>query len=431
MAESERGRLAGGAMLVMGAIGIAQFLLLLVATVVRAAVTSTSFPGFWVESPSFGFLPFPPSWYGPMAVVSLIAAVVAIVGAIRAFSEPRDNAALAGAVAPAAVLPPWGALVAVACLALLWTAEPAAAEPRSQSTSEPTREPATAEATSVREAPTPEPGEQSLAEDATFQDRYRVLEHLGTGGMGRTFRARDTVIDRDVVLKELLPHLKRKDRHLQAFLREARIAGGLDHPHVVRLYDVVRTNGETVLVLEYVAGGSLADRIDQGALDLAEAAGLLDQLLDALAALHDQEILHRDVKPHNVLLTPDGRVKLTDFGIAHVPGGDTLVTHDQPGTVRYMAPEQIQGGDVDDRADLYATTALFYEMLTGRPYLDFEGRTLYEAQRAVVEEQPNLPVGDLPEEVNDLLAQGLAKDPGDRPASAAEMRKAVGSFTAP
>lgn len=430
--RTDYGRYAGGLLFIVGALAIVQFFGLLFLSLIPY-----SFPYWWGgygPTPSeFFFFPF--QMFGVFAVLALVTAVLAIVGGVRAMEEPHDAVAVLGGVFGLLVIPPFGTILSIVALVLLVAGE--APEPTPQATGTASAGGGGTRATDPQRAaqeparpvrPEP-PAREDLRVGTVFRDRYRVEEHLGTGGMGRTFRAQDTVIGRQVVLKELLPHLRKDDQHLRAFLREARVAGGMDHRHIVHLYDVVDTGGGTVLVLEYVDGGSLADRLHEGTLELDEAVRILDQVLEALSALHEEGIWHRDVKPENVLLTSDGRVKLADFGIAHVPGGETLVTGSHPGTVRTMAPEQITGSEVDGRADLYACAALLYDMLVGEPYLDFEGRSLYEAQRAVVEEPPKLPVDDLPDEVNDLLAKGLAKAPSERFADADAMREALGSFT--
>jgi serine/threonine protein kinase len=206
---------------------------------------------------------------------------------------------------------------------------------------------------------------------------YRIVRLLGQGAFGSVYLAHDTLLDRPVAIKELTVASQADDVAVQRFLREARIAGGLNHPHVVTVHALRILEPSIYLVMEYVDGGSLRTLMDErGPLPAEEAVHTAADVCDGLAAAHAKGIVHRDVKPENILLARDGRAKVGDFGIAHVPrgaGGPALTyTGFQPGTLLYMSPEQIQGQAVDGRSDVYQVGVLLYEMLAGRHCIDLE-----------------------------------------------------------
>lgn len=271
-----------------------------------------------------------------------------------------------------------------------------------------------------------------IASGQRFLGRYRVEKLLGEGGFGRTFLARDEQVGRAVVLKIA----RVADEHeAKRLLREARVVARLHHTNVVTVFDVEQVAGDVVLVMEYVDGGSLAERLRAGPLPWAQAHPIFDDLLAGLEAAHGQGILHRDLKPANILLTKDGRAKLCDFGVARAPagtgtmsGGSLSADGTQPGSLHYMSPEQVRGKALDARSDLYALGVVWYEMLAGEPYLNFRGRAEFDARLAILEEAPKLPLAGVTEGVNRLLAECLAKDPAKRPGSAAEMRRRLANM---
>lgn len=257
-----------------------------------------------------------------------------------------------------------------------------------------------------------------------FLGRYRVVRVLGEGGFGRAFLVRDIEVERDAVLKVARAS---SSRDAERVMREARLTAALGHPNVVTVYDVERVGDEVVLVLEYLAGGTLADRLAAGPVPPAEATRIMDEILAALEAAHAAGILHRDVKPENVLFTKDGRAKLTDFGIALAFDGSGTASglapaSSHPGTLAWMSPEQVRGGaTLDARSDIFAAGAILYRMLSGRHYLDLRGRADLEARLAILEEPPLTIEPGSP--LVDLCLYALAKEPDARPASAAEMRR--------
>lgn len=268
-------------------------------------------------------------------------------------------------------------------------------------------------------------GEGELGVGRSFLGRYRIQEALGAGGFARTYLARDERLGREVVLK--IARWTRPEDTKRA-LREGRILATLSHPHIVAVHDIEEVAGEVVLVLEHVPGGSLAERLRGGQVPLPDALRVADDVLAGLEAAHARGIVHRDVKPSNILLTADGRAKLADFGIAAAGTGagtvsGTSFTKAGAGTLRYMAPEQARGLEAEARSDLYAVGMVLYEMLAGRPYLELEGLAEFEVRRAILEEEPRLPLRGVPRGLDDALRRVLAKDPAERPASAAELRR--------
>jgi serine/threonine protein kinase len=200
--------------------------------------------------------------------------------------------------------------------------------------------------------------------------RYRVIAPVGHGGMGIVYRAVDTILGRSVALKFISAHRDDDADARRRFMREARAASALDHPHIGCVYEVGEHDGRAYFAMAYYDGETLRQRIARGGMTIDEAERIARQLLDALGAAHAAGILHRDVKPANVMLTIDGSVKLLDFGVAKiVDDSSTQMTVDGAivGTLAYMAPEQLRGEAVDARADLWAAGAVTYEMLAGVP----------------------------------------------------------------
>ena len=260
---------------------------------------------------------------------------------------------------------------------------------------------------------------------ATADERYAVVGQIGSGGHGAVYLARDTVLGREVVLKRLGAGALAGSAR-DALVREARAAARVSHPNLVQIFDVTRLGDDDVLVMEYVRGGTLADRIARGPVQPAIALRLIAGILEGLRALHAAGVVHRDVKPANVLLTPELVPKISDMGVARIDDTPGLSAPGvQPGTVRYMSPEQARGDAVDGRADLYAAAAVLYEMLTARHYLGAVPTTEYGLRQAIVERPPALPVAALPPAINGLLARGLEKDPTRRFQSAQEFLGAL------
>lgn len=253
---------------------------------------------------------------------------------------------------------------------------------------------------------------------------FDVHEPLGAGGMGVVYRARDTRLGRDVALKFLLPHYSLDAAAKARFLREARAAAALDHPHLCTIYDVRESEeGRLFLAMALYAGETLKARLARdGPLPLAEALSITKQIARGLACAHAAGIVHRDLKPGNVMLLPDGTVKILDFGLAKALDETTGETDARFGTVAYMAPEQIQGETADKRTDLWAVGVVLFEMLTGRK--PFEGEHEVAIAHAIVHKEPVPPSHvrkGLPASVEDVVLALLQKDPGARPAAVDEL----------
>ena len=250
--------------------------------------------------------------------------------------------------------------------------------------------------------------------------QYVISARLGAGGMGEVYRARDPKLGRDVAIK-VLPALFTSDQdRLARFAREARILASLNHPHIGAIYGVEDAGAVRALVLELVDGPTLADRILGGRIPVAEALLIAQQIADALEAAHDKGVIHRDLKPANIKITPDGVVKVLDFGLAKAANSpansDTGANMSQTregvvlGTVAYMSPEQARGHAVDKRTDIWAFGCVLYEMLTGRAA--FSGSSVSDILAAILEQTPDwtaLP-NATPAAVHRLLHRCLEKD---------------------
>lgn len=269
----------------------------------------------------------------------------------------------------------------------------------------------------------------ALRQGMVLAERYRIDDQIGSGRHGRTYRAQDLNEDRTVVVKELRPEWRADETIRARFDREAELLGRLDHPHVVRVVDAVETGSASCLVMEFLPGGSLEDRLRAGPPPARDATRIAAEVLAGLAAVHAQGVIHRDVKPSNILFASDGRAVLADLGVAHVDADEelTLATLEggQPGTLAYMSPEQARGARVDERADLYAVGAVLYRMLTGRAPIDLKGLGDFEAREALQKRRPALPLPHVDRRLNDVLARALAADAGRRYASATDFGEAL------
>jgi Tol biopolymer transport system component len=276
----------------------------------------------------------------------------------------------------------------------------------------------------------------------TTLSHYRITARLGAGGMGEVFRAQDTRLGREVALKVLPDDFTADPERLARFEREARLLASLNHPNIGAIHDVEEEGGRHFLVLELALGEDLAERLKRGAIPVAEAVPIARQIAEALEEAHEKGVVHRDLKPGNVKLAPDGKVKVLDFGLAKAFAGDAAApeanlsqsptlahTGTQAGlilgTAGYMSPEQARGKPVDRRADIWAFGVVLFEMLTGKPL--FRGETITDVLAGVVREEPDwaaLPPAT-PHAVRHLLRRCLTRDPHQRLQAIAEARIAL------
>ncbi|MGH9187312.1 MAG: protein kinase domain-containing protein [Acidimicrobiales bacterium] len=264
-------------------------------------------------------------------------------------------------------------------------------------------------------------------------DRYQLDFPIATGGMAQVWEATDEVLARKVAVKILHPHLAGDDSFVERFRREAVAAARLGHPSIVQIYDTCSEEGIEAIVMELVRGTTLRRRLDGRdgrTLDPAEAVSILAHVADALECAHRAGIVHRDVKPGNILLSDDGRVLVTDFGIAKAAegpsAGDLTKTGMTIGTVRYFAPEQVDGGVIDARTDVYALGVVLYELLCGRP--PFDGPTEAATALARLHRDPLRPRqvrAGVPRGLEAIVLRALARDPAQRYQSAADLRAAL------
>ncbi len=251
---------------------------------------------------------------------------------------------------------------------------------------------------------------------------FRIERELGRGGAGVVYLAHDTKLDRQVAIKSLPPEVKDNPKALSRFTREARVLASLNHPNIAAIHEELEeAEGAVYLVLEYIPGQTLAERIGKGPLKLEEALTIALQIAEAVAVAHEHDVIHRDLKPGNIKITQEGKVKVLDFGLAKVVGGestDQQSTITEPGRVIgtpvYMSPEQARGKPADKRSDIWSFGCVLYEMLTG--IIPFKGETISDTLAAVLEHEPNwqaLPEST-PTNIRSLLRHCLKKDPRRR-----------------
>ncbi len=267
-----------------------------------------------------------------------------------------------------------------------------------------------------------------MVEPNTIIDgRYRVRSRLGSGGMADVYLAEDQLLGRSLAVKVLHHHFAEDQEFVERFRREASSAAGLSHPNIVGIFDRGEWDGTYYIAMEYVPGRSLKELVrEQGPLDPVVAIDIVTQILQAARFAHARGVIHRDLKPHNVILDEEGRARVTDFGIAQAGASDMTMTGSIMGTAQYLSPEQAQGHAVSAASDLYAVGVILYELLTGA--VPFDGDTAVAIAFKQVSAQPPAPSTTNPATpvvLDEIVLRALAKDPAVRYASAEEFIAAL------
>jgi beta-lactam-binding protein with PASTA domain/predicted Ser/Thr protein kinase len=257
---------------------------------------------------------------------------------------------------------------------------------------------------------------QGIARDTMVDGRYRILRKIGSGGMADVYCAEDTQLGRQVALKLLYPRFAEDEQFVERFRREASSAAGLQHPNVVQVFDRGEWDGTYYIAMEFLPGRNLKQVVrEHGPLDPALAADLVIQILKAARFAHRRGIVHRDIKPHNVIVDDEGRAKVTDFGIARAGASDMTETGSIMGTAQYLSPEQAQGLPVDARSDLYSIGVVLYELLTGRPPFDAESPVTIALKQVSEEPVPPRELNPaVPPALEAVTLRALRKDPAER-----------------
>jgi beta-lactam-binding protein with PASTA domain len=267
---------------------------------------------------------------------------------------------------------------------------------------------------------------------ATLSERYRLVARIAGGGMGEVYRGHDLLLDRSVAVKLLQPSLAEDPHIVDRFRAEARAAARLTHPNVVAVHDWGSEDDRTYyMVMEYVAGTDLRDvLVSRGKVEPAQAAEIVASVCDALSLAHSVGLVHRDVKPENILMSRNGTVKVADFGIAAIADSNITLPGAIPGTLRYLAPEQAEGTEATNASDIWAAGAVLAELLTGIPPLHGSGAELLR-RRALEEVEPPSQVDpSVPQELDEVVLKACARRPESRYLDAADMGQELRSITA-
>ena len=241
-----------------------------------------------------------------------------------------------------------------------------------------------------------------ISKGQKISDRYEVINRIGEGGMANVYLAHDIILDRRVAIKVLRGDLSSDEKFVRRFQREALSASSLSHPNIVEMYDVGEDNGQYYIVMEYIEGKTLKQLLKRrGFLTISEVIDIMLQLTDGLAQAHDLYIIHRDIKPQNILILENGLVKITDFGIAVALNNSQLTqTNSVMGSVHYLPPEQASGKGSTIKSDIYSLGIIMYELLTGK--LPFKGENAIEvALKQLKDQMPNIrkQLSDLPQSI--------------------------------
>jgi serine/threonine-protein kinase len=254
-----------------------------------------------------------------------------------------------------------------------------------------------------------------------------VIRELGHGGMGEVYLVRNVLSDRVEAMKVLLPSLAGRSEFVARFMREIKVLASLDHPNIAALRTAFTADDQFVMIMEYVEGTTLAERLEKGPFSTAEALNYTDQILAALSYAHGKHVIHRDIKPGNMMLTPQGVVKLMDFGLARSADEVGLtITGTTLGSLDYASPEQVQSQPTDERSDLYSVGVSLYQMVTGQRM--FSATSSFSLMEAQIKQTPRPPieiVATVPMALNDVIMMAVSKDPAQRFQSADAFRNAL------
>ena len=265
-----------------------------------------------------------------------------------------------------------------------------------------------------------------IAKGQKISDRYQIIKSIGEGGMANVYLAYDTILERNVAVKVLRGDLANDEKFVRRFQREALQASSLSHPNIVEVYDVGEDNGEYYIVMEYVEGKHLKNLLKKrGKLTIPEVVDIMLQVTSGLSIAHDSYIIHRDIKPQNIMILDNGLVKRTDFGIALAMNSTQLTqTNSVMGSVHYLPPEQASGKGATLQSDIYSLGILMYELLTGK--LPFRGENAVEiALKHLKETMPSIrkEIPDIPQSIENIILRATAKNPKNRYADAREMHE--------
>ena len=265
-----------------------------------------------------------------------------------------------------------------------------------------------------------------LSKGQKINDRYEIVKSIGEGGMANVYLAKDTILDRNVAVKVLRGDLSNDDKFIRRFQREALSVSNLSHPNIVEVYDVGEEDGEHYIVMEYIEGKTLKQLLKKrDSLTLSEVIDIMTQLTDGISHAHESYIIHRDIKPQNIMIEDDGRIKITDFGIAMALNATQLTqTNSVMGSVHYLPPEQASGKGATVKSDIYSLGILMYELLTGS--VPFKGDNAVEiALKHMKDKIPSVRKQDpsIPQSVENILLKATAKNPRNRYDSAKEMHE--------
>ncbi len=261
-----------------------------------------------------------------------------------------------------------------------------------------------------------------------LNDRYKIKKQRGSGGMALVYEAQDILLDRKVAIKMLRPEFVSDEDFINKFRHEAKAVARITHPNVVSIYDIVESEESLYLVMEYIEGKDLKSLIkERGQLSVVEALDIANQVTAGVEVAHENNIVHCDIKPHNILITDNNQVKVTDFGIARAVSSSTMtITDTIMGSAHYFSPEQAQGKEINTYSDIYSIGVVLYEMLSGR--VPFKGESPISVALKHIQKEPKelkevFP--SVPEEVNQLVMKTLSKEPEDRQESASQLREEI------